>query len=152
MPDKHGKSATVATGQTKGFEKKMLSKRVLALAISVFICFSSLTSSAVTINSNGFDVEVFHEPAGDVLRVWGKVNGGPECRELQLTILMKDQSARIAKTVATIRGYSGGWPGPYTFKGTGDLVKDKKKKKIILKPKPGDERWFLDDVEAKCLK
>lgn len=127
----------------------MLSKIISAVVTFSLISLCSLNCSAITINNKGFDVEVLHEGKGDGVDVWGKVSGGPSCKELQLKILMKNNSSRVAKVVTTIRGYSGGWPGPHTFKGTGDLIKEKTK--ITLKTKPGEARWFLEDVEIKCL-
>lgn len=127
----------------------MLSKIIPAVVTFSLISLYSFTCSAITIKDNGFDVEVLHEEKGDGVDVWGKVSGGPSCKELQLKVLMKNNSARVAKVVASIRGYSGGWPGPHTFKGTADLIKEKTK--ITLKTKPGDVRWFLEDVETKCL-
>lgn len=127
----------------------MLLKTIFTIAAFIHISLYSSTCSAITINDNGFDVEVLHKEKSDDLHVWGKVSGGQNCKELQLKILMKNNSARIAKVVASIGGYNGGWPGPHTFKGTGDLIKEKTK--ITLKTKPGEVRWFLEAVETKCL-
>lgn len=119
----------------------MVGKLIAAIAVLLFTSLSSSTCSAIVLNDDGYDIEVFFKEKNDGLHIWGKVDGGRSCKQLNLTVSMKNSRySRPFKVATAISDYSGGWPGPGKYQ--------------VVLDSPGEAtkgKWDVDDVLTKCL-
>lgn len=113
-------------------------RMIASFAVFLFATILPSSSPALEINKNGFEIEVYHREKSDGLHVWGNVEEGRECKQLNLTVFFRNsESAEISRVVTAVKNYSG---IRANFRGIDEVHKDGNRNK-----------WFLDDVYTKCL-
>ncbi|KJR97185.1 MAG: hypothetical protein VR65_24865 [Desulfobulbaceae bacterium BRH_c16a] len=112
--------------------------KIAALAALLFASVYSSPCSAIEINDDGFNVDILFNQKSDGLHIWGKVNNGRNCKQLNLTIYMRNgDSAELSRIVTSIRNYRG---GPTPYRAIDQVSQESNRKK-----------WFVDNVYTKCL-
>ena len=115
-----------------------MTKVFVSFAVIIIVSAFSSPCSAIEINKDGFEIEIYYKEKGDGMHVWGNVEKGRSCKQLTLEIFLENtDSKELSRVIAGIKNYSGG-RSPY--KGKDELYRGGKKKK-----------WFIDDVYLKCL-
>jgi hypothetical protein len=93
-------------------------------------------------NENGYVVDVFwKQKKNNSLVVWGKVNEGKSCKQLNISISFDNtkKSTAIGWVETYIKNYSSKRGGTYNV--TDDVFASKEMKKS----------WFVDSIYLKCL-
>jgi len=118
-------------------DKKTIPLTIAALAIAFTIATSS---HAVEFNNDGRNIDIFWKQKDDELRAWGVVEDGRDCKQLNLSIFMRNsKDAHIAHVETTIRPYRSHTRN--TFKGTDTVYVDDDYRK----------NWHIDEIYTKCF-
>lgn len=116
-------------------------KIAIAIAVLLFTSLHSSSCNAIVKSSDGFNVDVNFKSKSDGLHVFGKIDGGRNCEQLNLTIFLgNSRYTGLFKVATSVSKYDGGWPGPGKYREVLDY--------------PGDAKlgkWDVDHVEIKCL-
>lgn len=108
-------------------------------ALSIVFAIAT-TSQAIELHKDGRSIETHWKQKRKELRVWGAVQKGRDCKQLNLSIFLRNSSdARISHIETTISPYRSHTRN--TFKGTDTVYAKKRDRK----------NWHIDEIYTNCL-
>jgi hypothetical protein len=118
----------------------MKMKAFTTIAFGLFLIISPKESCAKQFNVDGFTVEVLWKVRGEKLIVWGDVEGGESCSQVNLHIYFANRKMSGGASIETNtpRNHSPGDRSP--FQGEDDIYSRDNKLD-----------WFVDGIHLDCL-